>query len=191
MLGADRAADPQFIPQGDQTYPDGLIRRLGAYATKSIMAVGSSTSLSAPMTAFHCSKETPDATILKAFDQAAAWCDAGRCVINGFRLPLEQQCLDILLRGGQPIVMALASGISALRLPTSQRKALDDGRPTIISPLSATEKRATADLACQRNRFIAALSNDVIFAYIASGGSLSLRADELAGWGLEHRQLRS
>lgn len=191
MLGAERAAGPQFISQGDQTYPDRLIRRLGAYAPKSITVVGSSAPLSSPMTAFLCSKETPGATILKAFDQAAAWRDADRCVISGFHSPLEQQCLDILLRGEQPIVMALARGISALRLPTSERKALDDGRLTIISPFPATEKRATADLARQRNRFIAALSNEVIFAYIAPSGSLSLLADELAGWGLEPRQLHS
>jgi hypothetical protein len=42
------------------------------------------------MTAFLCSKGTPGATILKAFDQAAAWRDAERCVISGFHSPLEQ-----------------------------------------------------------------------------------------------------
>lgn len=44
------------------------------------------------------------------------------------------------LRGKQPIVMALARGLGAVRLPTAQRKALDDGRLTIVSPFPTTEK---------------------------------------------------
>ena len=189
MARAERASGPQIISQSDRNYPDLLIRRLGADAPKMISIIGSPAPLSAPMTAFLCSKETPGATILKAFDQAAAWRDAGRCVISGFHSPLEQQCLDILLRGKQPIVMALARGLGNLRLPATQRKALDDGRLTIISPFPETEKRATADLARQRNRFVAALADEVVFAFIAPGGSLSRLAEELAGWGVEARQL--
>lgn len=189
MPGAERADGPQFISQGGRTYPDLLIQRLGADAPKSISVVGSPTLLSTPMTAFLCSKETPGATILKAFDQAAAWRDSGRCVISGFHSPLEQQCLDILLRGKQPIVMALARGVGALRLPAAQRNALDEGHLTVVSPFPETEKRATADLARQRNRFVAALADEVVFAFVSPGGSLSLLADELAGWGVEPRQL--
>ena len=173
MPSAERADGPQVIFQGDRTYPDRLIRRLGADAPKTISVVGAFTPLSAPMTAFLCSKETPGATILKAFDQAAAWRDAGRCVISGFHSPLEQQCLDILLRGKQPVVLALARGLATLRLPAAQRKALDDGRLTIVSPFAATEKRVSADLARQRNRFVAALADEVVFAFISPGGSLS------------------
>lgn len=189
MPGAERADGPHYISHGDQSYPDRLIWRLGHDAPKGIAVLGSATALSAPMTAFLCSKETPGATILKAFDQAAAWRDAGLCVISGFHSPLEQQCLDILLRGKQPIVMALARGLGNLRLPATRRKALDDGRLTIISPFPETEKRATADLARQRNRFVASLADEVVFAFIAPGGSLSRLAEELAGWGVEARQL--
>jgi predicted Rossmann fold nucleotide-binding protein DprA/Smf involved in DNA uptake len=189
MPGAERADGPQVIFQSDPAFPERLIRRLGIDAPKIISVVGSPAPLSAPMTAFLCSKETPGATILKAFDQAAAWRDAGLCVISGFHSPLEQQCLDILLRGKQPIVMALARGLSALRLPAAQRKALDDGRLTIISPFPTTEKRTTADLARQRNRLVAALADEVVFAFVSLGGSLSLLADEITASGRTWRQL--
>lgn len=189
MPGAERAEGPHVISHGDQSFPDHVILRLGSDAPKRIAVVGSATALSAPMTAFFCSKETPGATILKAFDQTAAWRDGGRCVISGFHSPLEQQCLEILLRGKQPVVMALARGLGNLRLPASQKKALDDCRLTIISPFPDTEKRTTADLARQRNRFVAALADEVVFAFIASGGSLSRLAEELAGWGVEAHQL--
>jgi predicted Rossmann fold nucleotide-binding protein DprA/Smf involved in DNA uptake len=189
MPDAERVAGPQSIAQGDPIYPDDLIRRLGANAPKSIAVAGSPTPLAAPMTAFLCSKEAPGATILKAFDQAAAWRDAGRCVISGFHSPLEQQCLDILLRGKQPIVWALARGIGALRLSAPQREALDKGRLTIISQFPSTVKRATGDLARQRNRFVAALADEVVFAYISPGGSLSRIADEVVAWAGNCRRL--
>jgi len=180
---------PQSISASDRSYPNRLIYRLGSDAPEGIELVGSASALSAPLTAFLCSKETPGATILKAFDQAAAWRDAGRCVISGFHSPLERQILDILLRGKQPVVMALPRGLGTLRLPTAQRKALEDGRLTIITQFPESAKRATADLARQRNRFVTALADEVVFAFISPGGSLSLLADELIGWGLKPRQL--
>lgn len=189
MPGDIRAEGPQLISQGEPAYPNRLARLLGADAPKTISIVGAPTLLCTPMTAFLCSKDTPGATILKAFDQAAAWRDAGRCVLGGFHSPLERQCLDILLRGNQPIMMALGRGLSTLRLPATQRKALDDGRLTVVSPFPAAEKRVTADLAYQRNRFVAALADEVVFAYVTPGGSLSGLVQEVAGWGGVSRQL--
>jgi predicted Rossmann fold nucleotide-binding protein DprA/Smf involved in DNA uptake len=180
---AERSYSSQTIERGKRGYPGRLPQRLGADAPPAISFVGSPALLSAPMTALLCSKEAPGATILKAFDQASAWRDSGRCVISGFHSPLERQCLDILLRGKQPVVMALARGLGVLRLPATQRKAVEDGRLTIVSPFPTPEKRATADLALQRNRFVAALADEVVFAYIAPGGSLSKLSEEVAAWG--------
>lgn len=182
MPGTKRADRPHDVYRDDQTYPDRLVARLGAEAPERIAVVGSFTALSAPMTAFLCSQETPGATILKALDQAAEWRDAGRCVISGFHSPLEQQCLDILLRGKQPIMIAFARGLGTLRLPAAQRKALDEGRLTIISAFPESAKRATADLARRRNRFVAALACEVVFGFVSPGGNLSGLADELAVW---------
>jgi predicted Rossmann fold nucleotide-binding protein DprA/Smf involved in DNA uptake len=167
----------------------GRLSRLGDEAPENLAFVGSSACLSFPMTAFLCSKETPGGTILKAFDQAAAWRDAGRCVISGFHSPLEQQCLEVLLRGKQPVLMAVARSLGSLRLPAAQRKALGEGRLTIISPFPAKEKRATADLARRRNRFVAALADEVVFAFVSPGGSLSRLAEEVTAWGVSSRHL--
>lgn len=108
MPGSEGAHGPKLISQGERTYPARLIQRLGADAPKALSVVGATAPLFSPMTAFLCSKQTPSATILKAFDQTASWRDAGRCVVSGFHSTLEQQCLEILLRGKQPIVMARA-----------------------------------------------------------------------------------
>jgi predicted Rossmann fold nucleotide-binding protein DprA/Smf involved in DNA uptake len=189
MPAAERSHSSQTIPRGKRGYPGQLEQRLGADAPATLTIIGPAAPLSGPLTALLCSKQAPGATILKAFDQAAAWRDSGRCVIGGFHSPLERQCLDILLRGKQPVVMVLARGLGVLRLPAMQRKALEDGRLTIVSPFPVTEKRVTADLARQRNRFVAALADEVVFAYIAPGGSLSKLSDEVAGWGGAIRRL--
>jgi predicted Rossmann fold nucleotide-binding protein DprA/Smf involved in DNA uptake len=189
MQGAERGRGSRVFPQDVQEYPARLIPRLGAGTPKSIEVVGALTPFSCPMVAFLCSVDTPGSTILKAFDQAAAWRDAGCCIISGFHSPLERQCLDILLRGQQPIVIVLARSMPALRLPPAQREALEAGRLTVLSPFTAGEARATAELARQRNRVVAALADRVVFGFVAPGGSLAGLRAELQAWGTPYTSL--
>ena len=179
-----------MLRQSEAAYPQSLTLRLGPTAPATVSIIGNDAVFQSSMEAFLCSKETPGATILKAFDQAAAWRDAGVCVISGFHSPLEQQCFDILLRGRQPIVWALARGIGALRLPKPRRDALDDGRLTVISPFRAEEVRTSADLARQRNRVVAALATGTVFAHISPGGSLERLAAEVGQWGVRVKVLQ-
>jgi predicted Rossmann fold nucleotide-binding protein DprA/Smf involved in DNA uptake len=179
------------ILRADRAYPGRLVDKLVNDAPEAVRVAGSAAILSKPLTAFLCSKETPGATILKSFDQAAAWRDAGVCVISGFHSPLEQQCLAILLRGKQPIVMALARGFGTLRLPAPQRKALDEGRLTVISQFPETETHTTKESAYLRNRLVAALADEVVFAYVAPGGSLARLSGEVGTWQTPFRQLHT
>ena len=48
---------------------------------------------------------------------------------------------------------------------------------------------ATADLAHRRNRFIAALADDVVFGFVAPGGSLARLQDEVRHWDAKTHQL--
>jgi predicted Rossmann fold nucleotide-binding protein DprA/Smf involved in DNA uptake len=182
MPSENRAKVDGVVLKGSPTYPDRLIERLGAHAPQSFYIIGSNAPLVGSLTAFMCSKDTPGTTILKAFDQAAAWRDAGCCVISGFHSPLEKECLSVLLRGKQPVVLGVARGLGALRLPPDQRRALDDGRLTIISPFGPHERRTTIDLASRRNRFIAALADKVVFGFITAGGSLAALREEVISW---------
>ena len=191
MPSASQSQTVRVLRQGDAAYPPSLTRRLGTIAPATLSVIGNVAVLQGAMEAFLCSKETPGATILKAFDQAAAWRDARVCVISGFHSPLEQQCLEILLRGKQPIVWALARGIGTLRLPKPRRDALDDGRLTVISPFPADEARTNADLARHRNRVVAALASETVFAHISPGGSLERLAAEIGQWGARAKVLQS
>jgi predicted Rossmann fold nucleotide-binding protein DprA/Smf involved in DNA uptake len=172
------------VALGGGQYPARLSIRLGQGAPESLHVLGPAEALSLRMTAFLCSRETPGSTILRAFDQAAAWREAGTCIVSGFHSPMEQECLEILLRGKQPVIWMLARALTRPRLPRSQRKAFDDGRLTIVSPFKGTETRTTADLARKRNDFAAAMAEEVYFAHIREGGSLETLAADVARWGV-------
>jgi hypothetical protein len=140
------------------------------------------------LVALFCSQEAPGSTILKALDEAAKWRDEGMIVISGFHSPLERECLETILRGRQPVVMAKARSIGGLRLNPTQRRAFDDGRLTIIAPASGSGRTTTAS-SHERNRLVAAMADELVFAHITPGGSLSRLAGEIDAWGGHYRVL--
>ena len=135
--------------------------------------------LDEPLTALFCSNRCPGDLILKTYDIARAMRDAGVPVIGGFQTPMEKECLRLLLRGEQPVVLCPARGIDNMRIPRDWRPALDDGRLLVLSPFPATVRRPTADLAAQRNDLVADLAQRVFIAHAAPGGKTEAFAREL------------
>ena len=90
--------------------------------------------LDEPLTALFCSQRCPGDLILKTYDLARAMRDAGVPVIGGFQTPMERECLRLLLRGRQPVVVCPARGIDNMRVPRDWRAAIDDGRLLVLSP---------------------------------------------------------
>jgi len=95
--------------------------------------------------------------------------EAGAPVIGGFHSPMEKECLDLLLRGRQPVVICPARSLFGMRIPAFWQQALEQGRLLIVSPFEARHRRVTAKLAEQRNRFVAALASEVLVAYAGPG----------------------
>ena len=58
---------------------------------------------------------------------------------------MERECLRLLLRGNQPVVVCPARGIDNMRIPRDWRPALDDGRLLVLSPFQP------ATLGCHRD----------------------------------------
>lgn|GEM_PF-758148 len=73
--------------------------------------IGNISILEQPKTAFLCSRRVPADAVLKCYDWAIQMREAGRCVISGFHSPLEKDVLHYLLKGKQPVIMALARGL--------------------------------------------------------------------------------
>ena len=139
--------------------------------------------LDEPLTALFCSNRCPGDLILKTYDIARAMRDAGVPVIGGFQTPMEKECLRLLLRGEQPVVVCPARGIDNMRIPRDWRPALDDGRLLVLSPFPATARRPTVALAARRNDLVADLAAQVFIAHAAPGSKTEVFARRLADAG--------
>ncbi len=171
----------ETIPRGDSLYPARLRDRLGADAPPELTALGNLDLLALPKTAFFCSARCPGSVILRAYDQTAQWRDAGRCVISGFHSPVEKECLRILLRGTQPIIICPARSLPQ-RVPPDWKKPMAAGRLLILSPFVTTAARVTTELAARRNELAAALADEIYVAHAAAGGHLENLAHRLNAW---------
>jgi len=114
---------------------------------------------------FFCSVKCPGDIILKTYDLARSFRDAGVTVISGFHSPIEKDFLEILLRGSQPIVICPARGILRIRGPSIWKKAVDDGRLLLLSPFDEKHKWMTVSLAEQRNHFVIQLGKEHFILY--------------------------
>ena len=144
---------------------------------------GSLRLLEEPLTALFCSNRCPGDLILKTYDLARAMRDAGAPVIGGFQTPMEKECLRLLLRGGQPVVVCPARGIENMRVPRDWRGPLQEGRLLALSPFPSTQRRPTAELAARRNDLVADLAQRVFIAHAAPSGKTEAFARKLAASG--------
>ena len=70
-----------------------------------IWALGNLDILTKPLLGFFCATRCPGSVILRTYDLAVALREAGVPVIGGFHTPMEKECLEVLLRGQQPVVI--------------------------------------------------------------------------------------
>ena len=172
---------PLALAPADARYPARLRERLGDAAPAQLTTLGNLDLLALPKTGLFCSARCPGHVILPAYDQAARWRDAGRCIISGFHSPVEQECLRILLRGTPPIILCPARALPQ-RIPAEWRQPLADGRLLILSGFAETVTRVTAELATRRNEIVAALADEVWFAHITPGGQSERLTHRLTAW---------
>jgi predicted Rossmann fold nucleotide-binding protein DprA/Smf involved in DNA uptake len=97
---------------------------------------------------------------------------------------MEQECLRILLRGSQPIVICPARSLEAMRIPSEWKQGIDGGRILLVSAFQR-EKRTTAKLAHLRNRLVAGLVDKVFIVHAAASSKTELLCREIA----RHRQM--
>jgi len=172
------------IPRDAGDYPEMLRSRLGADAPEALFVLGDRNLLRLRKTALFCSARTPGDAILRAHDAARRMRDEGVMVISGFHSPIEKECLRILLRGKQPIIICPARAIDEMRIPKEPRDAFKAGRVLFLSPFVRQPKRITRESAIRRNDFVAALADDVYIAHVSPGGEAARLARMVAAWGI-------
>lgn len=169
------------ISPENAAYPAPVRRRLGD-AAPNLTVRGNLDLLALPKTAVFCSARCPGNAILAAYDEATKLRDSGRCVIGGFHSPIEKDCLRILLRGTQPIIICPARAIETMRVPADCRAAFDAGRILFLSPFVDAPKRVTREAALRRNILVAALADDAYIAHVAPGGQTDETLTVLSNW---------
>src|SRR5262249_33903510 len=134
-----------------------------------IWAIGNLDILAVPLLGFFCATRCPGNVILRTYDLAQSLREASIPVIGGFHTPMEKECLEVLLRGRQPVVVCPARSIERLRMPVGWRKPYAEGRLLILSPFAAHQRRPTTAFAEHRNRFVATLATHIFVAYAGPG----------------------
>jgi predicted Rossmann fold nucleotide-binding protein DprA/Smf involved in DNA uptake len=130
-----------------------------------IWSIGNLEILQRPLLGFFCSVKCPGDLILRTYDLVRALRDAGVAVISGFHTPIEKDCLDLLLRGNQPVVICPARGIMKMRLGKSLKENIEEERVLVLSPFEVKVKRPTAEASQLRNRFVGVMAATVFVAY--------------------------
>ncbi|MDA1139604.1 MAG: DNA-processing protein DprA [Planctomycetota bacterium] len=156
------------IDPTSSSWPQGLVD-MGKDAPDYLHVMGKPDLLAEPLTALFCSVKCPGNVILKTYELARHLKDTETPVIGGFHSPMERECLDIFLTGKQRVVVCAARALP-VRLSAQWRRAVDEGRLTLISPFDAKLRRQSQATCQYRNLVVAALAERILITYASPGG---------------------
>ncbi len=148
-----------------------------------VWTIGNADLLKLELVALFCSRKCPGKVIVKSRDYADSLRIKGNPVIGGFQTPVEKMCLEVLLKGSQPIVLCPARGIQKMRVPSEWSKPVEEGRLLIVSPFGARHRRVSASNAELRNRFVAAAADKIFFLHAAAKSRTLKFGEELLSSG--------
>lgn len=132
---------------------------------------GNTDILNNEITAFLSSRTISATTVLKAYDWAIAQREKGNCVISGFHSKIEKDVLGYLIKGKQPIIIALARGFKKKVEPELQQ-AFQEGRILFITPFTKSVKRVSSENAMVRNKMMIELADNIVIGNSSSGGTV-------------------
>lgn len=121
--------------------------------------------------AFMCSRKVPAGAVLKCYDWAIEQREKQVCVISGFHSQIEKDVLHYLLKGTQPIILALARGLKQ-KVEKEFEEPIKQGRLLIITPFANEVKRVTEQTSVVRNKMMIDLADSITVGYASAGGGL-------------------
>ena len=179
----------QSITQKDNNYPISIKTYLKTDTPEMIwtrgtidLLPGQNNTLNEDWWALFCSSKCPGEIILKAHDLAQEFKDKDIPTISGFHSPIEKECLRVLLRGSQPIILSPARSIEKMRLKSEWKEPLTQGRFLILS-IFDKKPQQNAIMARKRNALVAALARKVLIAHAAEGSKTLEFAETILKWG--------
>ena len=124
-------------------------------------------------TAFLCSRKVPAGAVLKCYDWAIEQREKNNCIISGFHSQIEKDVLHYLLKGKQPIILALARGLKK-NVEKEFLQPIAQGRLLIITPFKKETIRVTEQTAQTRNKMMIDLADSITVGYASAGGNLEM-----------------
>jgi len=170
------------ISQDDPRYPAPLRTRLNGRAPASLAALGNPDLLRRRTLALFCSVRCPGDLILQAHDLAQNLLRPDLTVVSGFHTPVERECLTVLLRGTQPVIICPARSIERMRIRKKYQGPLQEGHLLFLSPFPEKKRRIASDTSLARNRFVAALADAVLVVHAEPGGKTEGLCQEVLTW---------
>jgi predicted Rossmann fold nucleotide-binding protein DprA/Smf involved in DNA uptake len=158
------------IEPGDSHYPSLLPERAADAVPRALYALGDPSILRNRLLGLVCSIQCPGSVVIRTFDAIRVLRDAGVTMIGGFHSPMERECLDLLLRGTQPVVLCAARSLHGVRIGQKARKALKEDRLLLLSAFGNEVRRTTSPHAVERNDLVAALADAVFVPYAVPSG---------------------
>ena len=180
----------QHITQTDKNYPSYIQTYLKNDTPETLWTRGNiellpnarNTTETADVWAIFCSSKCPGEIILNAHDLAHHFRNKGVSTVGGFHSPIEKECLRVLLRGLQPIIVCPARSIENMRIKSEWKESLSQDRILILSIFhNAPHQNAT--MASKRNHFVAAVASKILIAHAAEGSKTLEFAQTLLKWG--------
>jgi predicted Rossmann fold nucleotide-binding protein DprA/Smf involved in DNA uptake len=174
----------QLLKPSDVDWPTKLNNRLGSEAPRELAYLGPRTLLSLKKTSLFCSRQTPGSVILRAHDATRHLRERGLLVVSGFHSQIEKDCLTLLLRGRQPIIICVARALKSMRIPSVCRDAFNAGRILFVSPFSDRPTRVTIGSAVRRNEVVAALADEAYVFHLEGSEKTEMILTKLRLWGV-------
>jgi len=123
-----------------------------------------------------CSARTPPAAIFPAYDLVVEMRSSAVRTSGGFQTSLEQDCLDILLKGSQHVTICPARSVASVKtlykgaLWKAVKRGMEEGRVTLESPFPDSIRRATKQTAIIRNTGMVERADAVLILHATPGG---------------------
>ena len=95
---------------------------------------------------------------------------------------MERECLTILLRGAQPVIICPARSINNMRINKEYKKSLKDGRLLFLSTFEENQQRISAKTSHYRNLFVAAMSAVIFVAHAGPASKTETFCKEIIFW---------
>ncbi len=122
--------------------------------------------------AFLCSRCYPSSIVAKVYDWAIDQRESNQCIISGFHSRIEKDVFHYLLKGKQPVILALARGLLK-KIDDSLLKEIEKERLVIVTPFNEKIIRVTSETARKRNEFMVEMADEIIIGYASEGGNIT------------------